>query len=140
MAVARINTTTNPAASVCVVEPDPAQAQRIAALLGSAGVHVRHHPDGRSALADPLEGALCMISEMVLPDMSGADLISALRARGNHTPVILLAAESDVSSAVAGIRAGALDYIDKTQMERLLSAHLRRLIHEDNSGPGQREE
>jgi FixJ family two-component response regulator len=62
---------------------------------------------------------------------TGADLISTLRERGIQTPVILLAAESDVASAVAGIRAGALDYIDKTQMERLLSLHLRRLILEN---------
>jgi FixJ family two-component response regulator len=77
---------------------------------------------------------------MTLPDMTGAELIAALRARGNHTPVILLAEESDVASAVTGIRAGALDYLDKTQMERLLRLHLQRLIHENGSDGGRRED
>jgi two-component system response regulator FixJ len=137
MAVDPINTTGNPATTVCVVEPDAAQAQRIERLSAAAGAAVRHYADGRSLLAAPVEDALCVICEMTLPDMTGADLISALRARGNHAPVILLAAESDVTSAVAGIRAGALDYIDKTQLERLLAAHLRRLILENSSGQGQ---
>lgn len=140
MAVARINTTRNSTANVCVVEPDPQEAQRIAGLLGSVGVTVRHYADGRSLLADPTGGVLCIVSEMVLPDMTGAELISALRARGNRTPVILLAAESDVNSAVAGMRAGALDYIDKMQMERLLSAHLQQLILDDNLDCGPSEE
>lgn len=125
---------------VCVVEPNAAVARRISDLIDPAGVAVRRYADGRSLLADTPEDAVCIISEMTLPDMTGADLISALRGRGNHTPVILLAEESDVTAAVAGIRAGALDFIDKTQMERLLLVHLRRMILENRPGSGPREE
>jgi len=131
MAVAPIKTEKHSAPAVCVVEPDMAEARRIAGLLGAVGATMRSYADGAALLAEPVGDAACVISEMALPDMTGADLISTLRKRGIQTPVILLAAESDVASAVAGIRAGALDYIDKTQMERLLSLHLRRLILEN---------
>jgi FixJ family two-component response regulator len=84
---------------VCVVEPNAAVARRISDLIDPAGVAVRRYADGRSLLADTPEDAVCIISEMTLPDMTGADLISALRGRGNHTPVILLAEESDVTAS-----------------------------------------
>lgn len=140
MAVAPINTEKHSAPAVCVVEPDVAEARRIAGLLGAVGATMRSYADGAALLAEPVGDAACVISEMALPDMTGADLISALRGRGNHTPVILLAEESDVTAAVAGIRAGALDFIDKTQMERLLLVHLRRMILENRPGSGPREE
>jgi FixJ family two-component response regulator len=140
MAVAPINTKKHSTPAVCVVEPDVAEARRIDGLLGAVGAAMRRYADGAALLAEPIDDAVCVISEMALPDMTGADLISTLRRRGVQVPVILLAAESDVASAVAGIRAGALDYIDKTQMERLLSLHLRRLVLEDASGSGDQED
>ena len=140
MAADPINTRKHSSPAVCVVEPDEAEARRIAGLLGAVGAAVRRFADGAALLAEPVAEAVCIISEMTLPDMTGADLISTLRGRGIRTPVILLAAETDVASAVAGIRAGALDYIDKTQMERLLSLHLQRLILENDPGPGDHED
>jgi FixJ family two-component response regulator len=125
---------------VCLVEPDVAEAARITRLLGAVGATVRRYANGGALLAEPVADVVCVVSEMALPDMTGADLISTLRGRGIRSPVILLAAESDVASAVAGMRAGALDYIDKTQLERLLSLHLRRLILESGPGSGDHED
>jgi two-component system response regulator FixJ len=130
MAADPINAKNNHGAVVCVVEPDAREAKRIEGILTAIGAAARLYGDGQSLLADPPPDAVCVISEMSLPDMTGAELIAALRTRENHAPVILLAAESDVSSAVAAIRAGALDYLDKAQMDRLLRLHLQRLIHE----------
>jgi two-component system response regulator FixJ len=118
---------------VCVVEPNARETQRIEAVIAAVGATGRLYHDGTALLADPSRHAVCVISEMSLPDMNGAELIAALRARGDHTPVILLAEQSDVASAVSGIRAGALDYLDKSQMDRLLRLRLQRLIHEDGS-------
>jgi two-component system response regulator FixJ len=134
MAVDPISSNPNLMPFVCVVEPNATVARRISHLFDPAGVAVRSYADGQSLLADTPEDAVCFISEMTLPDMTGAELISALRDRGNHTPVILLAEESDVTAAVTGMRAGALDFIDKTRMERLLLVHLRRLILENSPG------
>ena len=122
----------------CLVEPDATEARRISALIASLGLAVRTYPDGRSLLAATTPAAGCVISEMALPDMTGAELIAALRKRGLNAPVILLASESEVAAAVAGMRAGALDYIEKPQLERLLTVHLRRLMQDaaGDSGSG----
>jgi len=134
MAVDPINTEENQGAVACVVEPDVVEAQRIAGILDATGASARLYVDGQSLLANPVPDAVCVVSEMSLPDMTGAELIAALRERGDHTPVILLAEESDVASAVSAIRAGALDYLDKAQMDRLLRLHLQRLIHDHGAG------
>jgi two-component system response regulator FixJ len=140
MAADPINANNNHGAVVCVVEPDAGEARRIEGILTAIGAAARLYGDGQSLLADPPPDAACVISEMSLPDMTGAELIAALRTRENHAPVILLAAESDVSSAVAAIRAGALDYLDKAQMDRLLRLHLQRLIHDNGPGAGRDED
>ena len=90
----------------------------------------------------PVRAAVAAIlgSAFILPAMSAEKADDKDKKEEGVSPVILLAAESDVASAVAGIRAGALDYIDKTQMERLLSLHLRRLILENGPGSGDHED
>jgi two-component system response regulator FixJ len=135
MSAVPVNKTGTLHLTACLVEPDAAEARRIGALLASLGLAVATYPDGASLLAAAPPQATCVISEMALPDMTGAELIAALRARGLEAPVILLAAGSEVAAAVAGIRAGALDYIERPQMERLLTAHVRRLIKDAGSDP-----
>ncbi len=139
MAVDPINNTSTSRPTVLVVEPDEAEALHIRALLEPLGALVLHFPDGSSLLgvAAGIAEATCVISEMTLPDTTGAELIVALRRLGIRAPVILLAAETDVAAAVAGMRAGAIDYIEKPQMGRLLPAHLRRLIEHGSLSSGQ---
>jgi two-component system response regulator FixJ len=125
-----------PRSIVCVVDPDQALTQRLAESLAALGARVRTYATGAAMLADAGPGQACVIAEARLPDMTGMELIAALRARGLRTPVILQAAEADVATAVAGMRAGALDFIEKPQGERLLAWHVRRLLdsHESTRG------
>jgi two-component system response regulator FixJ len=113
---------------VCIVDPDEALTLRLADLLAALGAEVRTYSTGTAMLADARPAPACVIAEARLPDMTGMELITALRGRGLHMPVILQAAEADVATAVAGMRAGALDFIEKPQGERLIAWHVRRLI------------
>lgn len=104
-------------------------------MLSALGVDLREFASAAAFLAAvPLDLA-CVVSETRLPDMTGVELIQSLRARGVVAPVILLAAESDVATAVAAMRAGALDFIEKPHVDRLLAWHVRRLIDDGTGEP-----
>lgn len=54
-----------------------------------------------------------IVLDVMLPDGSGIELCSRVRARGTETPILLLTAKGDVRSRVAGLDAGADDYLGK---------------------------
>jgi two-component system copper resistance phosphate regulon response regulator CusR len=54
-----------------------------------------------------------IISDVMMPEMSGLDLLRRLRQKGNQTPVILLTALDQTDDKVAGFEAGADDYLTK---------------------------
>lgn len=114
--------------SVFIVERDEALVRRLSELLSGLGAQVRTFASGTAALAAADPAPACVISELELPDMSGIELIGALRARGMRVPVILMAATADVATAVQAMRAGALDFIEKPHVDRLLAWHVGRLL------------
>jgi len=113
---------------VYLLDTDEPLARRLADLLAPIGAEVRILGSGQAMLAEPDLQPLCVVAEMRLPDMTGVELIGALRRRGVAAPVILLSAESDVATAVSAMRAGALDFIEKPHVDRLLAWHVRRLL------------
>ena len=125
-----------PAPLVCIVDPDAVLARRLAELLQGAGAEVRVFGSGAALLAAAAPAPACIISEMRLPDTTGIELIGALRAREISSPVILLADDGEVATAVAAMRAGALDFIEKPHVDRLLVWHIRRLLDNDEPGDG----
>lgn len=127
------------ASTVFIVDPDDALSRRLSDLLSAIGAQVRVFPSAAAALAAATPAPACVVSEVRLPDMSGIDLIDALRNRGVHSPVILLAADGDVATAVKAMRAGALDFIEKPHAERLLAWHVGRLLEPATPG-SQRED
>jgi two-component system response regulator FixJ len=122
------------ASTVYIVDPDEALTRRLSDLLSAIGAQVRVFPSAAAALAAATSAPACVVSEVRLPDMSGIELIDALRNRGVHSPVILLATDSDVATAVKAMRAGALDFIEKPHVERLLAWHVGRLLEPATPG------
>lgn len=59
----------------------------------------------------------CLITDIALPGMSGLELLRLLRSGGISPPVILLGEEADVRAAVAAMREGAVDFIEKPHMD-----------------------
>ena len=66
--------------------------------------------------------------DLLLPGMSGLDLLRRLRRAGNDVPVVLLADESDVPTAVAAMREGATDFIEKPYMDVAVLKQVQKLI------------
>ena len=60
-----------------------------------------------------------------MPTLTGIELIRAMRARGCTLPVVIITGHGDIATAVAALRAGALDFIEKPFHDQLLLERLR---------------
>lgn len=113
---------------ITLVEDNESLAAGLANRLRDAGHGVDVLHDGRQAmrfLAD--EGADIVVLDINLPGASGLEVLRDLRARADMTPVILLTARADVGDRVAGLDAGADDYLVKPFDFSELDARLRAL-------------
>jgi two-component system response regulator QseB len=118
-----------PTARVLVVEDDRELRQLLTRLLADAGYQVDAVPDGQAGLHWALTREYdVMIIDRGLPGIDGLDLTVRLRRRGVGTPVLILTAYGAVADRVAGLDAGAEDYLVKPfEIEELL-ARLRALL------------
>ncbi len=70
----------------------------------------------------------CVVSDVRMPGLSGLDLVGALNARGFNRPIILITGHGDVDMAVAAIKIGAFDFIEKPFDENRLLASIREAV------------
>lgn len=108
-----------------VVEDDATTASYIARGLREEGHVVDLVDDGRAGL---IEATSCsydvLILDRMLPQVDGLTILKTLRGAGNATPVLLLTAMGDVDDRIAGLRAGADDYLAKPFVFGELSARV----------------
>ncbi|HEY6023507.1 MAG TPA: response regulator [Pseudolabrys sp.] len=76
----------------------------------------------------------CIVSDVRMPGMSGLDLVHKLKDGGSIAPVILITGHGDVDMAVAAIKVGAFDFIEKPFDEARLLSSIRNAI-EKNQQP-----
>lgn len=99
---------------VLLVEDDAMIAQGLQTALRQAAFVVDWTSDGRSAAAALRADVFDLVLlDLGLPLRDGVEVLRELRQRGNSTPVIVLTARDDVQSRIAGLDAGADDYIVK---------------------------
>jgi DNA-binding response OmpR family regulator len=118
-------------AHILLVEDEVKLARFIELELGSEGYRVSVAHDGMSGLSLARESAPDLaILDWMVPGLTGVELCRRLRSTGSKIPVILLTAKDEVGDRVAGLDAGADDYLVKPfSIEELLArirAHLRR--------------
>ena len=110
---------------ILVVDDDPDIRDLVAIKLESAGHEVVTRADGSQALDAGLEGGWDLIVlDVMMPGMSGIDVLRALRDRGVDTPVILLTARGQEKDIEAGFAAGADHYVTKPFSPRALLARV----------------
>jgi two-component system, OmpR family, response regulator len=114
---------------VLVVEDEPTLATQLAEALGTAGYAVDIARNGIDAHFEGDTGAFdAVVLDLGLPQMDGITVLKKWRAAGRAMPVLILTARDNWHEKVAGIDAGADDYLTKPfHMEELL-ARLRALI------------
>ena len=93
------------------------------------GYDVETAADGKAALSLVLDSRPDVILlDILMPDMDGLTMCRRLRERGDHTPVLMLTARHEVSDRVAGLDAGADDYLVKPFALDELLARVRALL------------
>jgi FixJ family two-component response regulator len=99
---------------ILVVEDDDGMREAIENLLGVAGFSTVVYESAEAMLAeDTSERALCVISDLNLPAMSGLDLLTELRRRSWRVPVIIITAYDSESTRQEAARRGAIAYLPK---------------------------
>jgi two-component system OmpR family response regulator len=117
---------------VLVVEDDPRMAGLLHRGLTRRGWIVTTSGTARAAQDEALAGGLdAIVCDVMLPDESGIELCRWLRRQNVWTPVLLLTARTAVSDRVAGLDAGADDYLGKPFAFDELEARLRALIRRE---------
>ena len=114
-----------------LVEDEPGLVLTLTDRLTREGYAVETSADGESALERAAaEGFDLVLLDVMLPRLSGFDILRELRKRGVETPVIILTARGQVVDKVVGLKLGADDYVTKPfEMVELLArieAKLRR--------------
>ena len=84
--------------------------------------------EGRAALRLADERYSVVLLDLGLPDGDGSELLEAMRLAGDATPVIVLTARSEVADRVAGLNAGANDYLAKPFSFEELLARIRAVM------------
>jgi two-component system response regulator MprA len=122
---------------VLVVDDDPAVQRSLAAALGRDGYDAVAVGGGDAAMARVLEGRVdAILLDVAMPEPNGLEVCRRLRARGDRTPILMLTARDLVDDRVAGLDAGADDYLAKPFALAELRARLRALLRR-NAPPGE---
>jgi DNA-binding response OmpR family regulator len=114
--------------SILVIEDDATTADIIRLYVEQEGYAVTVASDGRRGLAHALEDKPDLILlDVMLPSLDGIELCRRLRAE-SEAPVIMLTARSTEDDKVAGLDAGADDYISKPFSPRELVARIEAVL------------
>ena len=116
-------------ATVYVVDGDQSVLDGVRSLLGTLGVEVRCFRSAEQLLDTvSFDTPGCVVTELHLPGISGLELQKTLRQRGADYPVIVMASDADVPMAVRAMRLGALDFIEKPFIDRVLIARVKQAL------------
>jgi len=115
---------------ILLVEDDPSLASGIRLALKPEHYTVDHLSDGAIALNALTEGEPfdAVILDLGLPRMDGMEVLNAVRRHGSQVPILVLTARDAVDDRIAGLDAGADDYLTKPFEVAELKARLRALL------------
>ncbi len=122
------------AIKVLVVEDDDAVRLLLRLLLEDEGYQVIEASDGRRAVDRfALEPAQLVLLDVRLPELNGFDVCRTLRAT-TDAPIVMLTAQDDSHDVVAGLEAGADDYVTKPFVDKELLARIRAQLRRSTRG------
>ena len=112
-----------------VVDDEPTLAELLSTALRYEGWQVEHALSGQAAIAQArtLEPDVILL-DVMLPDLSGLEVLRRIRATHPHVPVLFLTAKDAVEDRIAGLTAGGDDYVTKPFSLEEVVARLRALL------------
>jgi two-component system response regulator MprA len=119
---------------ILVVDDEPAVRESLERALRLEGYEVALAANGSEALATVAEqSADALVLDLMMPRVDGLEVCRRLRAQGDRTPILVVTARDTVSDRVAGLDAGADDYVVKPFALEELLARLRALLRRTGS-------
>ena len=114
---------------ITVIDDQETVRTALGDMLGVYGYTVDLYESASAYLAAATAGeAGCVISDVRMPTMDGIELVREVQKRKLDVPIILISGHADVPMAVAGLKAGAQDFIEKPVDDVKLVAAINRAI------------
>ena len=114
---------------ILVVDDEPAVREALERILHLEGFDVAMARDGREAVRSQAAApADAVLLDVLMPELDGLEVCRRMRDIGDRTPVLMLTARDEVGDRVAGLEAGADDYLPKPFALEELLARLRALL------------
>jgi len=115
--------------TIFVIDDQPSVRDAIGEMLSVFGFSVEVF-DSAAAFLNKVTATRpgCVVADVRMPGMDGIKLVSEMAKRGIGTPIILISGHADVPMAVAGIKAGAEDFIEKPVDDAMLVAAINRAL------------
>ena len=114
---------------ILVVDDEPAVREALERILRLEGFDVAMACDGREAVRSQAAApADAVLLDVLMPELDGLEVCRRMRDTGDRTPVLMLTARDEVGDSVAGLEAGADDYLPKPFALEELLARLRALL------------
>lgn len=119
-------------ATVFLVDDDEAARESLVGLLEASGFAVSAFGNATAFLSAVRPGGRgCVVLDVRLPDRNGLEVLGELMALGIRLPVVMITAYADVPLAVAAMRAGATDFLEKPYAEEALLASIQNALRSD---------
>jgi two-component system response regulator MtrA len=118
-----------------LVEDEPAVRELASAVLSDAGFAVDALADGPDPDRTPWERFHVVVLDVGLPNVDGMDLCRSIRRRSN-VPIVMLTARDRADDVVAGLEAGADDYLTKPFVPAVLVARVEAAVRRQIPGAG----
>jgi two-component system response regulator FixJ len=119
--------------AVFIVDDDAAVRDSLGLLLRSVGLRHESYSSASDFLEtyDPARPG-CLVLDVRMPGMSGLELQEELQKRHSTLPIIFLTAHGDVPMAVAAVKAGAVDFVQKPFRDQDLIDKIHHAINQDS--------
>ena len=120
--------------TVFIVDDDESVGQALARVLEAERFSCQVWTSPRAFLAqhDPAVPG-CLVTDLIMPEMSGLELQQALQVAGSARPIVFVTARGDMMTAVAGMRAGAVNFLPKPVRRAELVGTIREALANDAS-------
>lgn len=122
--------------TVAIVDDDPDIRDSLAMLLQSEGITTREFASAEDFLRHGLAGpGGCVLADIRMPGMDGFALLNAIAARRLTIPVIMMTGHGDIPMAVAAMKQGAADFIQKPLDAETLLRVVRQVLARESEAP-----
>lgn len=106
---------------ISIVDDDESVRTALKSLIDSVGFRAEVFGSGEEFLKSPVVSQTdCLIADVRMPGMTGLELQERLNAAGASVPIVFISAHDDKEARARGLRAGAIDFLQKPFSEESL--------------------